>query len=162
MTWFQDGSPCRYFFGLPENRLLSVGWLSSSKTFSKGIIDPSDRNALQILRDQPLPRCSLRMMSMRLGGHICEFCDDDSRGYHNVFVPDLALIQVWVFPALLLHYVDAHRYRPPEPFLTAMRACPKIGSKLYFEQLNLCLGRGVNDLLGPVTSKTEIPSFLRT
>ncbi len=156
MTWFQDGSPCKYFRGLTADRLLSVGWLSSSKPFSEGVIAPTDRDALEILHDQPLPRgCYLRLVSVFCGYHICELCDDGTPGFHNVFVPDLALMRVWVFPGLMLHYIDAHRYRPPRRFITAMRACPKIGSRLYFEQLQLCFGWEVDDTLGMTIGRVD-------
>lgn len=38
-------------------------------------------------------------------------------------------------PELILHYVDAHEYCPPQPFLDAILACPPMRSTAYLKQL---------------------------
>jgi hypothetical protein len=48
---------------------------------------------------------------------------------------------------MVSHYVDEHRYRPPDAFLSAVLACPIPGSKEYttavtrFRRINLARRR---------------------
>jgi len=37
-----------------------------------------------------------------------------------------------VAPALVIHYVEAHGYTPPDAFVQAVLACPPQGSREYF------------------------------
>jgi hypothetical protein len=66
------------------------------------------------------------------GSHSCELCGR-SRGTHNLFVPGAGF--VYVAPEMIVHYVDAHSYMPPESFLQALRSCPEMGSDAYLAAL---------------------------
>ena len=54
-------------------------------------------------------------------------------GASNVFVP--ADEGVYVAPSLVLHYVDAHEYAPPEAFQRAVEACPPMRSIDYLKAI---------------------------
>jgi hypothetical protein len=68
------------------------------------------------------------------GSHRCEFCSVISdgrftRGSSNIWIPSEGV--VYVAPELVLHYVEAHNYRPPAGFITAVLTCPDQGSDAY-------------------------------
>ena len=42
---------------------------------------------------------------------------------------------MYVAPQLIVHYIDAHDYRPPGVFCAAVEACPPLGSAAYFAKL---------------------------
>lgn len=42
---------------------------------------------------------------------------------------------IYAAPTLIYHYVEAHRYKPPEEFLRALREGPRPPSPQYFELL---------------------------
>lgn len=49
--------------------------------------------------------------------------------------------RIFIAPSLVLHYIDAHGYRPPDPFVAALAACPHPRSRDY--------GRALRDAGGP-------------
>ncbi len=54
-------------------------------------------------------------------------------GSGEVFVPGERCI--YVAPRLVIHYLEAHRYRPPDGFVRAVLACPRMGSSRYLRAL---------------------------
>ena len=64
---------------------------------------------------------------MRIGDN------DIMLGAANVFVPSDEAI--YVAPSLVLHYIDAHAYLPPEEFRRAVEACPPMRSIEYLKAL---------------------------
>ena len=50
-------------------------------------------------------------------------------GATNIWVP--AGDRIFVAPSLILHYIDAHGYRPPDAFIDAVRQCPPQRSPEY-------------------------------
>lgn len=104
--------------------LRAVGWLTGDKAFPTGATDPNcfaKMNVLLVAPRQP----------MVFGGvHDCELCQfDPPYGHANLFVPNGSLI--FVFPELLVHYVAAHHYRPPDEFWDAVTACPNTRTMQY-------------------------------
>ena len=159
MTYFADLTPCRYFRGnsalmvagrwaessVFEGRLLlAVGWLELYEEFTQGPVDPGVRHALGEMVAYP------RHRSPYLGFHHCSFCryaprsepmtsEDWARIPHsaiNLFVPGKRRKVVYVAPALIVHYIDAHGYRPPDAFCDAVKVCPPMGSPEYFARLD--------------------------
>jgi len=86
------------------------------------------------------------------GYHECEICSHDTTnwppalhprhsdrvliegrtlrvGANNLFVPGDGV--VYLAPDLILHYILAHDYLPPRPFLMAVRRCPGSHSAAY-------------------------------
>jgi len=68
------------------------------------------------------------------GVHECEFCAPRADGRFigsgsNLWVPGDGV--VYVAPALILHYIEAPVYRPPEGFIAAVLDCPKQRSEAY-------------------------------
>ena len=56
-----------------------------------------------------------------------------TRGDSDILVPGETVI--YVAPALILHYIRAHNYLPPSPFLKAVLACPDHASPEYLAAL---------------------------
>lgn len=125
----------------PGLRLLAVGWLDGPIEFAKGETDPAVVSkllglGLEFLIDEGTKgdhRCYyctnedheawFRSMSglRRRGGHrTFDYRPRSpmSHGHHLVRMNDV----VFMFPALIPHYIVAHGYRPPDIFLEAVLA----------------------------------------
>jgi len=54
-------------------------------------------------------------------------------GVSNLFIPGRA--EYYATPSLITHYILAHGYCPPQPFLEAVDACPRMDSPEYYAAL---------------------------
>jgi hypothetical protein len=139
MTYYEDLSSCDYF-GRVEGRLLAVGWLDRAHGFAKG---PRTRPFFETL--SKLTAVAWQPFATA-GRHACDFCiftggPGEVRvadisvvlGATNVFVPGADA--VYVAPSLVLHYIDAHEYSPPDEFRRAVEACPPMRSMTYLKAL---------------------------
>ena len=131
MAYIADLAPYDYHPGAPD--ALAVGWLDTNEPFPTGNCPRDVRDWLAELARRPV-----RVMR---GSHYCEFClasqPSSPRKYVNeaIRLVEPADIshgngEIWVTasdgtnyaaPALLVHYIDAHHYLPPDPFLRAVR-----------------------------------------
>lgn len=115
MTWFEDLSPCTF---LGRECGQSVGWLDAEKPFSTGEVP-----AEFLLRLAALHR---EHQSLKTRGfHQCPFCSasDDARHLHRSNAEIAVRARdgtIYRAPALILHYVAAHGYRPPDQFISAV------------------------------------------
>ena len=124
MTHFDDLTECNYFGEEHAHALRAVGWLAGDKAFQTG---PTDAQSFAKLKEllidpwQPMVSC---------GVHDCELCQFDSpHSCANLFVPNGSLI--FVCPELIVHYIAAHHYRPPEEFWNAVTDCPNMRTMQY-------------------------------
>jgi hypothetical protein len=87
---------------------LAVGWLGKV-VLSKGDVDGASMLAL---RDA----CNAQQTDIgELGSHTCGICGQfKDRGEFIV----QANGRTYVLPRMVLHYIEAHRYRPPDTFLS--------------------------------------------
>jgi hypothetical protein len=101
---------------LPPN-YRAVGWLCRYFPFSKGPTSTVFRQRLQDLCWSP--------SRLTRGCHQCEFCSGqaavgngeiDVRGHDR---------KIYVAPAMVIHYVEAHEYCPPDVFIQAVERLPK-------------------------------------
>jgi hypothetical protein len=132
MTYFADLSPCDYFGAEHSDVLRATGWLSDTEAFRIGPTPiPVFEKLKSLLHDPWQP--------MVFGGvHACELCQfDGPLGYANLFVPATSCI--YVCPELIVHYVAAHRYLPPQEFQDALLNCPDTRS-MDFKKLLLASG----------------------
>lgn len=156
MAWFADLSPCTYFTWPPPPALSAVGWLSCEHEYPVGPVQPFVVARLQQLLKMPF--CPW----LYLGYHFCEFCPesrpeappdvirrgrfadwktdlattivrDRCAGTRNLLVPGER--EVYACPELIVHYIGAHGYAPPEEFCHALLHCPPIPSIDYFRRL---------------------------
>jgi len=125
MTFFADLEPLGYFGPEIARVCVAVGWLDRQMPFTTGPTDARVFQRLQeLLRDPFEP-------FVAAGGHgcnICQFVPESSSGA-NLFVPATGFL--FVAPGLILHYVNAHQYRPPSSFVDAVMSCPDTRSIDY-------------------------------
>jgi hypothetical protein len=132
MPWQPDLKPCTALPVVGGEQLLAVGWLSREHPFPTG---PTPRAVYERLREfindpwQPF---------VTPGSHNCELCqfDGEACGSANLFIP--AANVLYVAPELVVHYINAHFYRPPEVFCAAVLACPAMRSPDYRQALLAC------------------------
>jgi hypothetical protein len=124
VTHFDDLSECDYFGDEHAHALRAVGWLALDNAFPTGRTDLHGFAKLKELLIDP-------WQPMVFGGvHDCEFCQFDPPHSHaNLFVPNGCLI--FVCPELIVHYIAAHHYRPPDEFWNAVTACPNTRTMQY-------------------------------
>ncbi|MGJ5197696.1 hypothetical protein [Bradyrhizobium sp. HKCCYLRH1030] len=138
MTSIKDLEPCSYF-PVDCDALTAVGWLGTETEFETG---PVSRPFMQRLKEL----CSNPWQPMVSAGfHACDLCQFDApTGSENVFVPYRG--NIYVAPVLIVHYIAAHWYRPPDVFIDAVLACPPIRSMAYKTAL---LDNGGRSLVSP-------------
>jgi hypothetical protein len=59
----------------------------------------------------------------------------------EVYLPGQGCI--YVAPTGIVHYISAHWYKPPTPFLEAVLACPPMGSMTYKKAILQNAGRSL-------------------
>jgi hypothetical protein len=139
MAYFEDLVPCDYF-GPTQRPLVAVGWLAQGHPYSKGEVSRSFFGSLTVLAADPWEPVAFA------GRQQCPFCVFSGGpgklvyegttvplGATNIFVPgDEGL---FVAPSLIVHYIDAHEYLPPEVFQAAVRQCPPMRSMEYLRSV---------------------------
>jgi hypothetical protein len=141
VAYFEDLSNCDYFGDDLASELTAIAWLTNDVAFSTGKTPDESYAKLKLLLIDP-------WQPMIFGGcHDCELCQfDRPYGHSNLFVPNGSLI--FVCPEMILHYIAAHHYRPPDQFLAAVAECPNTHTMDYKKLLlssggrNLLRGRG--------------------
>jgi hypothetical protein len=124
--YFADLTPYEYGRETRRKGMLNVGWLSKSHDFPTGPVSSEFVNALRRLVTSPV--------NLYRGYHYCEFCpgpavtlgsgnvdliDVQTKGNGEIRVTD-SIGNTYVAPVLICHYVEMHRYRPPEIFVHAV------------------------------------------
>jgi len=128
MTWFANLSPCRYFGDEFSDCLVAVGWLGRDKSFSTGPVDGRVYSTLIEMLKNPWQPVFV------MGFHNCDLClYDGTPGHKNLFIPNGR--SAFVAPELIVHYMNAHGYRPPEEFCNAVLACPPMKSMDYLRAM---------------------------
>jgi len=122
-VFFPDLS--RYTYTETGENVVNVGWLAAGAPMRIGEVD-------QIVRDE-LARMAREPTNLMRGFHYCDFCDAESpivafasdapstpaylgSGEVRVEAGDI----VYAAPTLIVHYIDAHGYLPPEEFIEAV------------------------------------------
>src|SRR5688572_5505169 len=118
MAWFEDNSPCDYFGAEPASVLRAVGWLERGKPFSIGTVNRRIYEKLTELCKDPWEPIACA------GSHACDLCQfaPEAHGAKNVFIPATGFL--YVCPELILHFINAHKYAPPQEFCEAVLICP--------------------------------------
>jgi hypothetical protein len=120
--YFADLSPY-YYPVVGGQQLLMVGWLERGHAFPTGEVPAELVAKLRAIEQSPYPRqysCALTR-----GLHYCHFCKGDDREASNaeLFIPDADVPNRYYATTFLTsHYIEAHRYQPPEAFIRAVLA----------------------------------------
>jgi hypothetical protein len=134
MTGIPDLAPCDYVSR--ETSLLAVGWLDREIGYPVGETAPAVFEKLEALCRNPWQPFAMA------GNHQCDLCQfHNARFTGEVYVPGARCI--YVAPTGILHYIAAHRYRPPEIFMAAVLACPPMRSAEYRQALLANGGRSL-------------------
>jgi hypothetical protein len=108
--------------------MLNVGWLAAGQPFSRGTVPMAFAHELRLIASDPV--------EMTRGCHVCEFCDPPE----EIIAADPRYREVWEMfrcgngelhvrdetgtvycaPALVIHYVSDHQYKPPSEFVAAV------------------------------------------
>jgi hypothetical protein len=130
-VWIEDLAPNSIFANT-----VAVGWLERDHAYPVGVIAVEVFEKLAALLTDPW------QPAVAGGGHGCDLClyKPEAMGGSNVFVPGNG--KVFVAPELILHYMNAHQYSPPDEFSRAVIACPPMRSPAYRKAL-LAAGGGV-------------------
>jgi len=127
MTEYADLTTCSYF-PFECEVLLAVGWLSADTQYDTGDSDPAFFAKLLELAHSPWEP------GVCMGRHECELCQfQPAMGKANIFVPYQR--SIYVAPELIVHYIAAHQYKPPQIFVDAVMACPETNSMAYKREL---------------------------
>lgn len=116
------------FSGLPET--LAVGWLAYGYPFPVGPV-PGDAmarlRALHATLDDP---DRLMVPAIAAGLHKCDLCSADDASHSDNMELYVRALDGTGFeaPAMIVHYIDSHAYRPPAAFIDAVLAAPTVAS----------------------------------
>jgi len=141
MAYFRDLTPYIYFLNAPmRGTILNVGWLDAGQPFETGELPGP-------WLDRLWGYCEVCVTPTR-GLHRCPFCEPTSMGLDEYIREHggkrllLGSAEIRAFssdgrifaaPNLIFHYVEAHKYRPPEAFVEAVALLP--ASEAYRERL---------------------------
>ena len=140
MTYFADLS--NYEYGMTDStgpQAKNVGWLGPEASFETAEPDAE-------LLDSLWQFCAVSVGQTR-GLHDCHLCplytsNSAERGGKKLLLGSAEIRvfsvtgDVYASPNLIYHYVSAHRYRPPQGFVEALRTGPRPPGKQYFDCLD--------------------------
>jgi hypothetical protein len=135
---YPDLSPCDHFPFDSQGKVVAVGWLESGQPYRDEEISREFVERLAELSSNPW------QPFVAMGVHQCGFCrltggpgsfphggSSIAIGVSNVFIPGDGFL--YVAPSLILHYMDAHGYAPPDEFQAAVVRCPAMRSMEYLK-----------------------------
>ena len=99
----------------------AIGWLSATAPYSTGDTPADFVDKLRLLAKHWGASTSALGWPVTGGPHTCEMCGA-VRAAGNFGVPAESIL--YVAPEMVAHYVEAHRYAPPEAFVEAVIRCP--------------------------------------
>jgi hypothetical protein len=128
--WYEDLTKCDYFADERLNVMTAVGWLEKYKKF------PSGKTKKKIYKKlcKLVVEAELWGTSHYMGYHECNICQ--FQGFSNngeLCIPYKN--RIYVSPLSIVHYINAHNYKPPEEFYEAVKQCPPISSSRYQQKM---------------------------
>jgi hypothetical protein len=116
---------------------VNIGWLGESTNYDQ--MDP-DEGLLHLVWDY----CKISVAQYR-GIHGCEYCQPrrSDVGQRHGEMRLLGSGEIRVFaeggtiyaaPDLIYHYMAVHRYKPPDPFISALTAGPHLFTMAYIDR----------------------------
>lgn len=110
----KDLSQCLVNLDDPTAAGLSVGWLENGYSFDTG---PTPFRFRWMLRD-----LARDIRNPMWGFHECDLCEGTGgkpKGNGEIHVTGSDGV-TYVAPALIIHYIDKHKYHPPQRFIDAV------------------------------------------
>ena len=139
MSYFPDLSDYTYRPQFHRPGTKAIGWLGAGHEFPKQ--EPTEE-----ILDLLWSYCTISVAQTR-GIHECEFCPRSDwysvcrkgrrllLGTSEIRVFSRTNEDIYAAPTLIYHYIDIHRYRPPDEFISALRQGPQPPSQEYFRLL---------------------------
>jgi hypothetical protein len=140
VTYFPDPSPYAYGHGSHPG-VVHVGWLGRGHSYATGTVD--------IRLIEKMRRLASRPVELYRGKHHCELCIEPPN-LIKAYLPNRVVLdprcswaqwyeqtssngeirvsrEVTCFaaPVLIVHYIEAHHYLPPDDFLRAIEDAPE-------------------------------------
>ena len=130
MAYFCDLTPYTYHGVVSDNKVLNIGWLTSSQSYAKGELSAEFLQKIEVLVKDPV--------NLFRGIHHCEFCPPPLYEKNGDALVSKVVrncpsgngeIRVtskngttYVAPTLIYHYIKQHNYLPPIEFINAVLA----------------------------------------
>ncbi len=127
MTWYPElGRGCMAGGG---DDVRAVGWLSGKQPYPTGGVPPVFVETLRSHLNPPWQPFTINgLHTCDIGGGLWHrWRREPVREWRNLFVPTREC--VYIAPAMVLHYVIDHSYRPPHEFIEAIQQCPRWEAK---------------------------------
>ncbi len=135
--WFEDLTDCDYFSNLISQNSLAVGWLENGKPYQTGEAPETFIEKLyEFIKAKEITHAFL-------GVHECDLCDIElPPGRLNIingFGSKTTFVayknKLYIFPDLIIHYINGHSYLPPEEFIDAVLASSPQETLEYLKKL---------------------------
>jgi hypothetical protein len=126
MAYFADMGTATQIASSPFVR--AVGWLAASVSYATGDVPPEFVRKLRALATQWGLSTVALGWPVAGGPHTCEMCGR-VQASGNFGVPGGDVL--YVAPEMIAHYVEGHRYAPPDTFVAAVLACPSPDTGAY-------------------------------
>ena len=105
-----------------------VGWLHPDHAFRQGEVSADFTERLREFALRWGASTNDLDWGVCMGFHSCEFCDK-SHNTGRFGVPSGNIL--FVAPTMIVHYVEQHRYAPPNEFVSAVLKSPLPGTQEY-------------------------------
>lgn len=123
MAYYEDLTPYNYTHYCEKE--LNVGWLQKDQPFLIGETPDGFLNKLKLFAQDEF------LIHDTMGFHECEFCENKNADSSN----ELRVVGIdgifYAAPFLIVHYVENHKYLPPQEFIHAVLNGPTPGSEEY-------------------------------
>jgi hypothetical protein len=137
MSYYPDLSPYQYGRVPTKGTHVNVGWLDKiSDEHPQPDEAGEPRGNSAVVFGGKIPGEALAVLKRiparnhYRGDHFCAFCPNPWRDTSKPFNPDIACdSEIWVkgergrvycCPSLIIHYIEAHGYVPPQEFVSAL------------------------------------------
>src|SRR3954471_11041976 len=124
MTYIPDGAPFELPYSPAEDGLVAIGWLDGEVPFERGDVPRHFVDELRRICEHPV--------NLTRGLYGCMFCPGrptwvtvpTATGEHVVGHGEIRVSGAggtrYASPDMIIHYVEAHGYRPPDEFVAAV------------------------------------------
>jgi hypothetical protein len=113
VAWYADLTTYEYAFRRPLlDWVVNVGWLDKSQPFPTGDVDP------EVVARLKQGLATGGHVHFMYGFHTCDFCREATGTAEIWYALDDV---IYAAPTMILHYIEAHHYRPPDVYLDAIR-----------------------------------------
>jgi len=120
MSYYKDLTS--YNYRHHSKKELNVGWLQEDQPFEVGETPEGFLDKLKNFSN-------FRMFQTK-GWQSCHFCDENEHSSNEIRVVSNEGVY-YASPMMIIHYVEAHKYLPPEEFIIAVMEGPEPDSEEY-------------------------------